>query len=74
MEQIEVAIILLTILITVISAVLIALLVLVVIVLTKLNKLTNEARSITENISSATAWLSPTTVFSAAVRAFRSNK
>lgn len=74
MDQIELAIILLTVLVTILSIVLIALLVLVVIVFTKLNKVAEEAKSITENLSSATAWLSPTTVFSAAMRAFRNNK
>lgn len=74
MDQIEVAIMLLTILVTILSIILIVLLVLVVVVLSKINKLTNDARQITENLSSATAWLSPTTVFSAAIRAFRHNK
>ncbi len=74
MDQIETAIILLTILVTILSLVLIALLALLVVVMVKLNKIANEAKSITENLSSATAWLSPTTVFSAAMRAFRNHK
>lgn len=74
MDQIQLAIVLLTVLVTILSVILIVLLALVVVVLVKLNKLATEAKQITENISSATAWLSPTTVFSAAIRAFRSNK
>lgn len=74
MEQIELAIILLTILVTVLTLVLITLIVLVVVVLQKINKIADDARQITDNLSSATAWLSPTTVFSAAVRAFRNGK
>lgn len=71
MEQIEIAIMLLTVLVTILSLVLIALLVLVVVVLTKINRMVEDAKQIADNLSSATAWLSPTTVFSAAVRAFR---
>lgn len=71
MDQIELAIILLTILVTVLTLVLITLIVLVVVVLQKINKIADDARHIADNLSSATAWLSPTTVFSAAVRAFR---
>lgn len=74
MDQIQLAIVLLTVLVTILSVILIVLLVLVVVVLAKLNKLADEAKQITDNISAATAWLSPTTVFSAAIRAFRSNK
>ena len=74
MDQIQLAIVLLTILVAILSIVLIVLLALVVIVLTKLNKIADEAKQVTENLSSATAWLSPTTVFSAAIRAFRNNK
>lgn len=74
MEQIELAIILLTILVTVLTLVLITLIILIVIVLNKVNKVATEAQRVTENLSSATAWLSPTTVFSAAVRAFRNDK
>lgn len=74
MDQIQLAITLLTILVTILSIILIVLLALVVVVFAKLNKLADEARRVTENLSSATAWLSPTTVFSAAIRAFRSNK
>lgn len=71
MDQIELAIILLTILVTILTLVLITLIVLVVVVLNKINKIAGDAKQITDNLSSATAWLSPTTVFSAAVRAFR---
>lgn len=71
MDQIELAIILLTILVTILTLVLITLIVLVVVVLNKINKIAGDAQQITDNLSSATAWLSPTTVFSAAVRAFR---
>lgn len=74
MEQIELAIVLLTILVTILTLVLITLVILVVVVLNKINKVMSDAQQITDNLSSATAWLSPTTVFSAAVRAFRSNK
>ncbi len=74
MEQIELAIILLTVLVTILTVVLIMLIVLVVVVLNKINKVVADTQQITENLSSATAWLSPTTVFSAAVRAFRNNK
>lgn len=73
MDQIELAIILLTILVTVLTLVLIILIVLVVLVLNKVNKVVADAQRITDNLSSATAWLSPTTVFSAAIRAFRNN-
>lgn len=71
MDQIEIAIMLLTVLVTILSLVLIVLLALVVVVLNKVNKVVEDARQITDNLSSATAWLSPTTIFSAAVRAFR---
>lgn len=71
MDQIELAIILLTVLVTVLTLVLITLIVLVVVVLAKVNKIAEDGRQVMENLSSATAWLSPTTVFSAAVRAFR---
>lgn len=71
MDQIEIAIMLLTVLVTILSLVLIVLLALVVIVLNKVNKVVEDTRQITDNLSSATAWLSPTTVFSAAMRAFR---
>jgi uncharacterized protein YoxC len=74
MDQIELAIVLLTILVTVLTLVLIVLIVLVVLVLNKVNKVVEDTRQITDNLSSATAWLSPTTVFSAAIRAFRGNK
>lgn len=71
MDQIEIAIMLLTVLVTILSLVLIVLLALVVIVLNKVNGMVEDARKITDNLSSATAWLSPTTVFSAARRVFR---
>lgn len=74
MDQIELAIVLLTVLVTILTIVLIALIILVALVLNKVNKVIEDTRHITDNLSSATAWLSPTTVFSAAVRAFRSNK
>ena len=74
MDQIELAIVLLTILVTVLTLVLIVLIVLVVLVLNKVNNVVEDTRQITDNLSSATAWLSPTTVFSAAIRAFRGNK
>lgn len=71
MEQMQLAIILLTVIVTMLSVIIAVLLALVIIVLAKLNKLAGQVKVITENVSSATAWLSPMTVFSAAARAFR---
>lgn len=54
MDQIELAIILLTILVTILTLVLITLIVLVVLVLNKVNKIVADAQRIADNLSSAT--------------------
>ncbi|MGO3702149.1 MAG: hypothetical protein ACTJG2_03120 [Candidatus Saccharimonadales bacterium] len=71
MSPVEIAIILLTVVVVLLSVVILALLVLAVVVLAKLRRIANTAEEVTQNLAAVTAWLSPTTVFSAAVRAFR---
>ncbi len=71
MDPIEVAIVLLTVVVVILSVITLVLLALVVTILMKLRKLADRAELVTQNLVSATAWLSPTTVFSAAARAFR---
>lgn len=71
MSPVEVAIILLTVIVVMLSVIIVILLSLIVAVLMKVRRLAERAEVITQNVASATAWLSPTTVFSAAVRAFR---
>lgn len=71
MDQINFAITLLTIVVTMLSVIIAVLLAVIIVVLVKLNHIASQAKVITDNLSSATAWLSPMTVFSAAARAFR---
>ncbi|NLA43057.1 hypothetical protein GX865_02785 [Candidatus Saccharibacteria bacterium] len=71
MSSIEIAIILLTVIVVMLSVIILILLALIIAVLAKMRRLADKAEAVTNNLVSATAWLSPTTVFSAAVRAFR---
>ncbi len=74
MSPIEVSIVLLTVVVVLLSVVILALLISAVVLLVKLRRIANQAEEITQNVAAATAWLSPTTVFSAAVRAFRKER
>ena len=67
MSQVEIAIILLTITVMMLSVIVITLLALIA----TLNKIARQTEKAAKNLASFTAWFSPTTVFSAAVRAFR---
>ena len=65
MSQVEIAIILLTITVMMLSVIVITLLALIATLLAR------QTEKAAKNLASFTAWFSPTTVFSAAVRAFR---
>lgn len=71
MSQVEIAIILLTITVMMLSVIVITLLALIATLLARLNKIARQTEKAAKNLASFTAWFSPTTVFSAAVRAFR---
>jgi len=68
--EIQTAITLLTIAVILLSVVIVAILALGVVLLFKVNKLVRNANHITNNIVSATAWLSPVKVFGEAFKAF----
>lgn len=72
--EIQVAITLLTIIVALLSIVIIAIMIFGIIVLAKLKKFIKNANRITDNVVSATAWLSPVKIFSEASRIFKRKK
>lgn len=71
MDNLHTVMVLLTIAVILLSVVIIALLATVTIVLLKLKKLMNSAHTTVNNLSAATKWLNPATVFSELVSALR---
>lgn len=71
MQDIQTAIVLLTVLVTVLSIVMILMIVLIIILLVKLRKIADNIQTISANMASATEWLSPAKVMGQLVKLFK---
>jgi len=68
------AISLLTINVIVLSVVILALLIIIIVLMVRLNRIASTMQQVTQNVASATEWLSPTKLFSYVAAFFQSLK